>query len=312
MAEARRILVIKHGALGDIIQALDGFASLRAGHGGDHLAVLTSPAFAGFLEKTPFFDAVHIDHRKSPLALGEFFRMRRLLRQGWDRIYDFQSSRRTIRYFRYLIPRNTEFVGVPAEASHPLPDMTGMNNRDRMVLTARLGGCPEVTAPLDWLKGQGGKEPANIAVLIPGCSPAKPAKRWPAEHFASLAGKLVDEGYEPVMVGTQLDREVGDTIKAQVSGVRDLIGKTDLFSLASMLSSARLVVGNDTGPVFLAARLGAPTVMVMSRHTDPEMSAPVGPRAGWIKQDDIAAIRPEDVLDAVLSLPAPAKGKSRP
>ena len=40
------ILVIKHGALGDILQALDGFASLRAGHPHARIMVLTAPAFA--------------------------------------------------------------------------------------------------------------------------------------------------------------------------------------------------------------------------------------------------------------------------
>ena len=305
MAPSKRILVIKHGALGDIVQALDGFACLRAGHGDDHLAVLTSPAFAGFLGHMPFFDAVHVDHRKGPLALGELLRMRQFFRQGWDRIYDFQSSGRTIRYFKHLIPREVEFVGVPSRASHPLPDMTGMNNRDRMVLTAKLGGCPEVTASLEWLKGHGDNANPDIAVLIPGCSPAKPAKRWPAERFAALARKLLDEGYAPVIVGTELDREVGNAIKAKASGVKDLIGKTDLFGLASLLSTAGLVVGNDTGPVFMAARLGAPTVMVMSRHTDPDMSAPVGSRAGWVKKDDIAAVLPEEVLEAVRALPEP-------
>lgn len=294
--------MIKHGALGDIVQALDGFASLRAGHEGDHLAVLTSPGFAGFLEEMPFFDAVHIDHRAGPFALREYIRLRQLFRQGWDRIYDFQSSRRTIRYFRYLIPRGVEFVGLPARASHPLPDMTGMNNRDRMLLTARLGGCPDAVASMDWLKTTAEEPSSKLAVLIPGCSPAKPAKRWPAERFSALAMKLADEGYEPALVGTSLDRAVGDAILAKAPDIKDLIGQTDLRGLAALLSSARLVVGNDTGPVFLAARLGAPTVMVMSRHTDPAMSAPVGPRAGWIKEEDIRSIKPEDVLEIARNL----------
>ena len=75
-----------------------------------------------------------------------------------------------------------------------------------------------------------------------------------------------------------------------------MIGKTSLIGLAGLLRHASLVVGNDTGPVFLAARLDAPTVMVMSRHTDPSMSAPGGQKAGWIKDDDITKITPEMVI----------------
>lgn len=69
MTTGRKILVIKHGALGDIVQALDGFASLRAGHKDDHLAVLTSPGFAGLLSMMPYFDEVLVDHRAGPLQL---------------------------------------------------------------------------------------------------------------------------------------------------------------------------------------------------------------------------------------------------
>jgi ADP-heptose:LPS heptosyltransferase len=62
------------------------------------------------------------------------------------------------------------------------------------------------------------------------------------------------------------------------------------------------VVGNDMGPVFLAAKTGVPTVMVMGGDTDPSMSAPVGPRAGWVRQDDIASVTPRQVIDSLSTL----------
>ena len=50
MPERKQILVIKHGALGDVVQGFDAYASLRAGLPDAHIAVLTSPAFAGFMQ----------------------------------------------------------------------------------------------------------------------------------------------------------------------------------------------------------------------------------------------------------------------
>ncbi len=61
-----KIMVIKHGALGDMVQALDGFASLRAGHPNAHLSLLTTAPFAGFARAMPFFDDVLIDPRAKP------------------------------------------------------------------------------------------------------------------------------------------------------------------------------------------------------------------------------------------------------
>ena len=293
----RRILVIKHGALGDIIQGLDGYASLRAGHQRDHLAVLTTPPFAGLFAAMPFFDEVLVDHRASPLNILANWRIRQMFRRSWDRIYDFQSSKRTARYFAHFVPAGVETVGKHKGASHPIPDMTGVNNRDRMVATARVGGCPETEAQTDWLAADDDKNARRRVVLIPGCSPAKPEKRWPSASYAALAQHLIDAGFTPALVGTGIDAAVGDDILARTPACENFIGKTSLVELASLLKGAALVVGNDTGPVFLAARLGAPTLMLMSRHTDPGMSAPHGKAADWMRQDSIEAITPEAVMD---------------
>ena len=78
-----KILVIKHGALGDILQAMDAFASIREAHAGAHLAVLTTPPFVEFLRDAPYFDAVLADPRAPFYRLDAWWRMRRILRGGW-------------------------------------------------------------------------------------------------------------------------------------------------------------------------------------------------------------------------------------
>ena len=302
MTSGRNILAIKHGALGDIVQGFDGFASLRAGHPDDHLAILTTPPFAGFFGMMPWFDEVLVDRRGGALNLPEFLRVRRVLRRPWSRVYDFQSSRRTRRYLNHVIRRGTELVGRSRRASHPLPPMDGVNNRDRMVETARLGGCPETEADLSWLAGDAPSGAGRRAVLVPGSSPARPRKRWPPGHFAELGRWLAGEGFEVVLVGTAADRDAGDAILAEMPDATDRIGDTDLPGLARLLAGAGLVVGGDTGPVFLAARLGAPTLMLMSGHTDPLMSAPVGPKAEWLREQTTDAILPDAAIAACRGL----------
>lgn len=298
-----KILVIKHGALGDIVQGFDGFESLRAGHPDAHLAVLTTPAFAGFMAMMPFFDEVLIDRRASPFNLIEAWRMRQLLRRGWQRVYDFQSSKRSRRYLDHLVPEGVEIVGYAARASHPLPTMTGLNNRDRMLLTAEIGGCPRVVAETGWLASEAASAgPGRRAVLVPGSSPTKPEKRWPEEHYAALAHRLADAGYHVTLVGTAVDRAVADAILAGFPDADDRVGQTSLAELAALLAGSALVVGNDTGPVFLAATLGAPTLMLMSGHTDPAMSAPTGPCTHWLRQPAVASISPDEAAEAALAL----------
>ena len=303
MVTAPRILVIKHGALGDMVQGFDAFAGLRAGRPEAKITLLTSPPFSGLMNMTPWFDEVVEDRRRPVFDVPQLLRIRALLHQEWEMIVDLQCSRRTSRYQRFLTPSGTRWLGTSSGASDPYPDFTGVNNVERMKVAARMaGGAGSVTARLDWLASAKASISKQAVVLVPGCSPAKPSKRWPAAHFAAVARELMASGRDVAIVGTAADRDAADLVIAEAPGCTDMVGKTDLASLTTLFASAHAVIGNDTGPVFLAAKTGVPTLMVMGQDTDPDMSAPTGAKAGWVRQDRIENLAPQAVLDALRHL----------
>ena len=303
MDEKAQILVIKHGALGDIIQGLDGFASLREGHRNAHLAVLTSPAFVPFMERMPFFDEVIEDKRASVFNVPHGLRLRKIFKRRWDRIYDFQCSKRTGFYLKHFTSHEVELISKVKGVL--IPDLSTTNNRDRMLYTAELGGCPKITAEMGWLTSSSKiKVPENLVAFIPGSSAAKPEKRWSPRHYVVLANMLMERGFKVALFGTELDRKTGDAIMNENPAIMDYIGKTNLFDLASLLARSAMVVGNDTGPVFLAAKLGVPTVMLMSGHTDPAMSAPIGEKATWLQAPSVSDLTAEEVLAKLESIKA--------
>lgn len=303
MVTAPRILVIKHGALGDMVQGFDSFAGLRAGRPEARITLLTSPPFSGLMRMTPWFDEVVEDRRRPVFDVPQLLRIRTLLHQEWEMIVDLQCSRRTSRYHRFLTPSGTRWLGTSSGASDPYPDFTGVNNVERMKVAAKMaGGAGSVTAQLDWLASAKASISKQAVVLVPGCSPAKPSKRWPAAHFAAVARELMASGRDVAIVGTAADRDAADLVIAEAPGCTDMVGKTDLASLTTLFASAHAVIGNDTGPVFLAAKTGVPTLMVMGQDTDPDMSAPTGAKAGWVRQDRIENVAPQAVLDALRHL----------
>jgi len=301
---ANRILVIKHGALGDIIQGLDSFSALRKGHPDAHIALLTTRPFAELAGLMPWFDEIIIDGRVPFFNVRATLQIRALLRRGWDMIIDQQCSSRTNKYHQLLAPRTVNWFGTAKGASNPYPDFTGVNNNQRMLVAARMAGGIDGDASdnaMDWLDGAVGElalqMPAKAAILVPGCSPAKPQKRWHVTRFVALAEALQKAEYDVVIVGTNAERATVDELIAAAPFCHDFVGKTSLAQLAALFRRGDLVVGNDTGPVFLAARTGVPTIMVMGADTDPSMSAPTGANCGWVRGTVIDDVTPQQVLE---------------
>ena len=101
-----------------------------------------------------------------------------------------------------------------------------------------------------------------VAILCPGAE-FGPAKRWPAAHFATLATRLVQDGYAVWIVGSPKDMPVAAQVLATCAsprGVIDLCGHTDLGTAIDLMSVASLVVSNDSGLMHAAAAVRAPLV----------------------------------------------------
>src|SRR5436190_16632719 len=209
----RRILVIRLSALGDFVQSLGPFAAIRRHHAADHVALLTTAPFADFAAGLGCFDEVLIDPRPKPFALGEWWQLRRQLRRGrFDRVYDLQTSQRSSGYLR-LFARHSrpEWSGIAAGCSYPHANL----DRDRQhtidkqaeqLLMAGIHPTPLATLPAPRREPPADLAGRDFVVLVPGSSPHRPAKRWPASRYGELARRLADRGYVPVVVGTEEQR----------------------------------------------------------------------------------------------------------
>jgi ADP-heptose:LPS heptosyltransferase len=98
---------------------------------------------------------------------------------------------------------------------------------------------------------------APLAVLHPGAT--DPRRHWPPEGFAAVARALADAGAQVVAIGAGAEARLTRAIAARAPVV-DLCDRLSLGGLAALLARARVVVANDSGPLHLAAAVGAPTV----------------------------------------------------
>ncbi|WP_374443091.1 glycosyltransferase family 9 protein [Stella sp.] len=303
---AGRILVIKHGALGDLVQAMGPLAAIRRHHPGARVTLLTTPPFRDFLAACPDVDEVWTDTRPPVWNLPAILALaRRLRRGGFTRVYDLQTSRRSSRYLALFGRRRPEWSGIAPGASHPHADprRDAMHTLDRQRAQLAAAGIASVPPPsLDWVPDAplpAGLRPGAFVVLVPGGSAHRPEKRWPVDRFAALAARLAAEGLQPVVVGGAGERPLAAAIRARAAEALDLTGATDLFDLVRLGRAAVAAVGNDTGPVHLLAVAGAPTVVLFSRASDPALCAPRTGRVAVLRRDDLADLPVEPVLAAL-------------
>ena len=112
-----------------------------------------------------------------------------------------------------------------------------------------------------------------IIAFCPGAEYG-PAKRWPSEHFATLAKTYRENGYQIWLLGSPKDQPVGAEIN-QLSGNNclDLTGRTGLADVIDLMSCAKFVVSNDSGLMHIAAALDKPMAALFGssspRHTPP-------------------------------------------
>jgi ADP-heptose:LPS heptosyltransferase len=306
------ILVIKHGALGDLVQAFGPFAAIRAHHPGAPITLLTTRPFAALMEKAPWFDRVAVDDRPPWWNLLAWRRLgQRLAAGGFGRVYDLQTSDRSSRLFlaMRLYGARPEWSGIAPGASHPHanPNRDAMHTVDRQREQLAMAGIADFPAPdLGWLAGDAARFglPTPYALIVPGAAPHRPAKRWPAEHYGALASHLAGQGMTPVVLGTAGEAPLGEAIRRLCPGAIDLTGKTRIADIAGLAAGAALAVGNDTGPMHLIAAMGTPALALFSADSDPALCAPRGTGANVrvLRVADLRALPPETVLAA---LPAP-------
>jgi len=116
-----------------------------------------------------------------------------------------------------------------------------------------------------------------IAVLCPGAE-FGPAKRWPTEHFVTLASRFRKDGHAVWLIGSSRDQAFTAPISAAVAGIHDLAGKTDLGTAIDLMSLASIVVSNDSGLMHAAAAVERPLVALFG-SSSPAYTPPMSPLA---------------------------------
>src|SRR5436190_6228619 len=320
-----RILVIKLSALGDFVLALAAMKKIREAHAKAHITLLTTPPFEALAKSSPYFNAVDTGGRPGNVQ-GWLALRARIRAANYDRVYDLQTSAQSNRIFQSLRPNPPPWSGIAFGCS--LPHRNRLRNvmhtlerqADQLMYAGIWPDAPtgagEAPPPdLSWVLKTapqerpvpGGVRPKPYVMFVPGGSARRPEKRWPVEKYSELSRILYSRGFEIVIIGGVQEAAMAHEIQRQTPRARDLTGRTDFGRIAILGAKAALAVGNDTGPLHLAAAAGAPTIVLFSKASDPALTAPRG-KVAILQADDLADLPVAQVAQAANSLaPQPAR-----
>jgi ADP-heptose:LPS heptosyltransferase len=309
-----RVLVIRLGALGDFFLSFGPFAAIRARHAGDEVTLLTTAPYAALARRAPWFDRVEVDARPSLFDVPGLLRLRRQL-AGFDFVYDLQTSGRSSRYF--ILAGRPPWSGIAMGCSHPhaTPRRDAMHTLERQREQLAMAGVTEFPPPdLAWLVHRPAIElPEPYVLLVPGAAAQRPRKRWPADRYGALAALLAGGGLAPVVLGGTDEAGLAGTIRTACPAAIDLTGQTAIGDLPALAAGAALAVGNDTGPMHVAAAMGCRCVVLFSADSDPALTAPRGPGGEWpavLRAKDLADLPVADVVAAAGLRPGPRQGSA--
>ena len=299
-----RILVIKHGALGDFILATGPIQAIRNHHPDAHITLMTTAAYAGLAEQGGWFNDIWVDSRPKLWQPGAWLELRHWLNSsGFDRVYDLQTSSRTSWYFKLLSDPKPEWSGIAPGCSHPHANefRNDLHTIERQAEQLQMAGVEDVPAPnVDFLTSDISRFnlEGRYGLLVPGGAAHRPGKRYPAVAYRELSRHMVQQGYTPVVIGADAEADVCAEVVRDVPEAINLCGQTSLADIAELARGAQVTIGNDTGPMHLIAPTGCKTVVLFSTDSDPKRCGQRGPDVTVLRAMMTSGIPFLDVVQA--------------
>lgn len=315
-----RLLVVRLGAMGDILHALPAITALRMAHPAWVIdwvvepkwsALLATPQAAGRdtgspAAQQPVVDSLHLastrEWRRSPLARqtrNEIKSLRKALQAaGYDAVLDLQGAIRSAVVGRLTGCRRRIGEAEPRERAacwlfteHIATHGAHVIEQDVELASAVFGDAltpvppwlpvdPAAEAWADALLSAVAGRP--VVLINPGAGWG--AKRWPVERYAEVAQGLIANGCQVLVNAGPGEVPLARVIVEHTGGAATpLVG--DLGQLIALTRRINLAIAGDTGPLHLACALGKPVVGIYG-PTDPSRNGPFGTRFTVLRSPD--------------------------
>ena len=302
------ILIIKHGSLGDLIQANGAFKDIKKFYQNRKVFLLTSQPYAIFMSECPYLDGVIIDKRLPRWNLFYLNNLKKNLEKyNFSKVFDLQNSSRTKFYKRFII-KNIEWSSseTSLEPGQKKRDFDKDPVLDRMEIQLKKSGIETEfvrNIDLSWAIADISRllrqyTSSEYILIFPFCSKKLPQKKWP--FFKELISRLKQDYKNkfPVLLAPG-PNEIDEANKLSGKVVLDNNEPVNIKTLISLINNAKFIVANDTGPAHIASHLDKKGIVLFGSHTSAKKVSIENYNFKAITVNDLNSLKVETVIKEI-------------
>jgi ADP-heptose:LPS heptosyltransferase len=301
------ILIIKHGALGDIAQISGVLRDIRETHSNEKIFILTTITYVELLSRCPFIDGVLIDSRRPRWDILYLLKLKKMIKKfNFLCVYDLQNSSRTSFYKKYLFnisKWSSTKTTLKKGAKKSDFDQEPVLERFKFQLENSNVKTNHTLKPdFSWARVNVDKIinkyfGRKFVLLFPFCSAKLSHKKWP--HFNNLIKMIKSKHPNLEIAAAPAPSEMEEAKKIEAILITNNDKSLNIMELAGLITKASYVIANDTGPAHMTAHLGQRGVVLFGYHTTAKKVSIETDKFRAITVDDLSSLSVETVYSEI-------------
>ena len=300
------ILIIKHGSLGDLIQANGAMKDIKESFPNDSVLLLTTAPYINLMSNCPYINGVLIDKRLPRWNIFYLLRLKKMLKRFYfKKVFDLQNSSRT-NFYRKLFFRGVDWSSseTSLEQGQKKSDFDNEPVLKRIKIQLQKSNIKtNYTENLDLRWALTNIKPLinqhidrNYIALFPFCSEKHKKKVWPYYYeFIKEAQIKFGERYNIVIAPGP--NEIEKAKKLNTNIILNNEKALNLIELISFIKEASYVVSNDTGPAHIASHLNKKGLALFGSHKSPKKVSIGENNMRILEVNDLKDLKVETVID---------------
>ena len=301
----KRILIIKLGALGDVMMAEGVMRCIRQHYPKAHITLMTEPLYARFMTKAPHFDEVLPYKRVPRWHFASQRAVKTRLKSGnYDLVIDLQNSSHSRRFQSWLQDAFISSTSKYADIRYHRDASRNLASREYLreqVETIGVDMSAGYFSDLTWAAEDVSHVLAQhkiknaFALLVAGSAARHPQKRWPG--FPALVEELAARNIQAVTAPGPDEHDLCAGLPAIMLMDGDKF--LTLGQLVGLASHCEFVVGNDTGPTHMLAAAHTKGVALFGSNHSPAANTGIGEIYQIVEKSTVKDISVPEVLAAI-------------